>query len=108
MEGYRFEIACPPDSEGCKYQPECPLWSVHHLVPRRAGKMAVAEAMADGNVERAQLVRNYVESPFNKARVGRCVHDLLDRFPEELPSDDAMTRRLNKSYNLEDARNGTE
>ncbi len=89
---FRYELSCPSNTEDCKYQPDCPISSIHHLVPRSAGNAAMAEAMANDDVELAHLVRDFIKSWYNKAKVGRCIHDFLDQYPEPLPSQEHMRR----------------
>lgn len=91
---YKFELPCPVVKQDCKYQPECPLMSVHHIVPRRIGSVAISEAIEAGNDKRARLIRSFISHWSNKALVGRCLHDTLDNFPEPLPPDDEMLKRV--------------
>lgn len=104
----RYELPCPDNGrDECKYAPECPIPTVHHLVPRRVGKAAVSEALANGEPEYAHLIKRFINSWYNKAKVGRCLHDFLDTMPEELPNRQMMERIVGSS-NMEDFRNGTE
>lgn len=92
---FRAEIPCDPRYKDiCKYSPNCHQ-SDHHLYPRSLGKQAVSEAMEEGNVERAQLVRNFVKHPLNRVVTCRRIHDFLDSVnPKELPSEEFMKRMI--------------
>lgn len=86
------DIPCPANMDGCKYGPECPVYSAHHLNPIRLLKIAKEIQMEQSYQER---LRTLVRHPRNKIIVGRCVHDYLDTLTsDELPSEDYIDRKL--------------
>lgn len=92
----RPEDRCMPHEqalEGCRYAPNCVTNSAHHKVPRYLGKLGVMDAMAEGDIERAKLIRDFINCDENIRTGCRLLHDEWDKDnPTELPSDEEMAR----------------